>query len=73
MSKVQDCRLTTVGELFFDFDLGGCNSITLGYLFLWNHALFSPHISSRMSLVSSNKKSSDLIKIIFIVLIRVRK
>ena len=32
MSKVQDCRLTSVGELPFDFVAGGCNTFSFGIM-----------------------------------------
>ena len=32
MSKVEDCRLTSVGELPFDFEAGGCNTFSFGIM-----------------------------------------
>ena len=32
MSKVQDCRLTSVGELPFDFGFGACNTFSFGIM-----------------------------------------
>ena len=38
MSKVEDCRLTSVGELPFNFKRGGCNTFSFGVMlcFDWN-------------------------------------
>ena len=32
MSKVEDCRLTSVGELPFDFNGGACNTFSFGIM-----------------------------------------
>ena len=32
MSKVQDCKLTNVGELPFDYYEGGCNTFSFGIM-----------------------------------------
>ena len=32
MSKVEDCRLASVGELPFDFYEGGCNTFSFGIM-----------------------------------------
>lgn len=38
MSKIQDCRLTIVGEMPFEFSYGGCNTFTFGIMlcFPWS-------------------------------------
>ena len=34
MAKINDCELTNVGELPFDFVSGGCNTFSFGVIFL---------------------------------------
>ena len=37
MSKVQDCRLTSVGELPFDFKAGACNTFSFGIMLCFSN------------------------------------
>ena len=37
MSKVEDCRLTSVGELPFDFEAGGCNTFSFGIMLCFDY------------------------------------
>ena len=37
MSKVQDCRLTSVGELPFNFFGGGCNTFSVGIMLCFDY------------------------------------
>ena len=41
MSKVEDCKLTRVGDLPFDFRAGGCNTFPFGLMicFAWVEGL----------------------------------
>ena len=57
MSKVKDCKLTSVGTLSFDYYYGGCNTFSFGIMlcFFRNRRT----ISLVMSFVSSNTKLID--------------
>ena len=38
MSKVQNCKLTNVGELQFDYERGACNTFTFGIMLCFPYA-----------------------------------
>ena len=37
MSKVQGCKLTNVGELPFEFYMGGCNVFSFGIMMCFHY------------------------------------